>query len=129
MGTVGRDYFAFALNRARPVTSFVERQGYLAVSSIPLDRRGLVRELGKNHRTEHIDWTQLRFPVKPSAPFDIPVPEFAQRVRIVRIERTQGLGSHTLFVGRIVDDQRYSNAEEFFVVHGLYEAGRRQAPR
>jgi hypothetical protein len=122
MGAIGKDYFAFALNRVRPVTSFVERQGYLAVSSIPLDRRGLVRELGKNHRTEHIDWTQLRFPVKPSAQFDIPVPELAQRVRIVRIEWTQNLGSHTLFVGRIVDDQRYSEAEEFFSVHGLYQA-------
>jgi flavin reductase (DIM6/NTAB) family NADH-FMN oxidoreductase RutF len=122
MGPIGRDYFAFALNRERPVTSLVERRGCIAVSSIPPDRNSVVRGLGRNHRVEGIDWTGLPFSVRRSEESNIPVPEFAQRVRTVQIEHRRRLGSHTLFIGRVADDRRYADGPEFFVVHGLYQA-------
>jgi flavin reductase (DIM6/NTAB) family NADH-FMN oxidoreductase RutF len=122
MGPIGGDYFAFALNRERPVTSLVERRGCIAVSSIPLDRNKVVRGLGRNHRVEEIDWTSLPFSVKPSEESGIPVPEFAQRVRTLRIEHRRRLGSHTFFIARVADEQQYSDGPAFFVVHGLYQA-------
>jgi flavin reductase (DIM6/NTAB) family NADH-FMN oxidoreductase RutF len=125
MGSLGNGYFGFALNSRRRAAPQVERAGRLALSSIPFEQAALARQLGKNHRREAVSWVDLPFPVTRSAALGIPVPAFASRVRELEVEAVRKLGSHTLFVARIIRDERWSDSPQFFMIHGLYESWRR----
>jgi flavin reductase (DIM6/NTAB) family NADH-FMN oxidoreductase RutF len=129
MGPLGNGYLGFALNSRRRAAPQVERAGRLALSSIPFDQAALARQLGKNHRQEAVNWGDLPFPVTRSAALGIPVPAFASRVREMEVEAVRKLGSHTLFVARIVRDERWSDSPQFFMVHGLYQSWRRRMGR
>lgn len=124
MGPIGQGYFAFALNSRRLASPLVERAGRVALSSIPFDQAAVARRLGKNHLREFIDWDGLPFPTTRSKALGIPVPAFATRVREMEIEAVRQLGSHTFFVARIVHDEHRSDSEQFFMIHGLYQAWR-----
>jgi flavin reductase (DIM6/NTAB) family NADH-FMN oxidoreductase RutF len=127
MGAIGEDYFSFALNAARPVTSVVERAGRIALSGIPFEQASLAMALGKNHRRERIDWRELPFATRKSAALALPVPAFALRVREMQIESVRAVGSHKLFIARSMHDERREDALEFFVVHGIYQACRQRS--
>jgi SAM-dependent methyltransferase len=45
------------------------------------EHSAVARQLGGNHRRESMNWSELPFPVTRSAALDIPVPQFASRVR------------------------------------------------
>ena len=124
MGTLGSGYFGFALNSRRRAAPQVERAARLALSSVPFDQAAVARQLGKNHRQEAVNWGELPFPVTRSAELGIPVPAFASRVREMEIEAVRKLGSHTLFVARIIRDERWSDSLQFFMIHGLYQSWR-----
>jgi flavin reductase (DIM6/NTAB) family NADH-FMN oxidoreductase RutF len=126
MGTVGGDYFVFALNSKRKAAPLIERAGQMALSNIPFDQLATARKLGKNHYQESIDWPQLPFRLRRSAVLDIPVPEFAARVRELKIQMVHHLGSHTFFVARVVGEEHHTNCLQFHMIHGLYEAWRRR---
>jgi len=126
MGSFGNGYFGLGLNSRRLASSQVERAGRIALSSVPVEEAAVARELGKNHRREAVDWSELPFHVIPSAALGIPVPSFASRVRELEIESVSKLGSHTLFVARMIRDERRSESPQFFMIHGLYQAWRSQ---
>jgi flavin reductase (DIM6/NTAB) family NADH-FMN oxidoreductase RutF len=123
-GAIGHSYFAFALNSTRKAAPLVERAGRVALSNIPFEHAGLVRQLGKNHRLESVNWNELPFNTTRSAALGLPIPEFALRVREVEIETVRKLGSHTLFFARILRDDRLGNSLQFCMVHGIYQARR-----
>jgi flavin reductase (DIM6/NTAB) family NADH-FMN oxidoreductase RutF len=129
MGHLGDDYFGFALNSRRRAAPQVESAGRVALSSIPFDEAALARQLGKNHRQEAVNWGELPFPVTRSRTLGIPVPAFATRVRELEIEAVRKLGTHTLFVARIIRDERWSDSPQFFMIHGLYQSWRRSVGR
>jgi flavin reductase (DIM6/NTAB) family NADH-FMN oxidoreductase RutF len=128
-GSLGNGYFGFALNNRRQAASLVERAGRLALSSVPFDQAALARQLGKNHRREAVNWSELQLRLTPSAALGIPVPAFALRIREMEIEAIRKLGSHTLFVARIIHDERRSESPQFFMIHGFYQAWRRDTGR
>ena len=127
MGPIGDGYFSFALNRARPVTALVSRAGRVALSSLPFAQSSIALQFGKNHKVEHIDLAQLPFSTKPSPNFRLPVPDFALRVREIQVEAAHNVGSHTLFIARIIHDDRWAHGPEMFVVHGIYQAARHRS--
>jgi flavin reductase (DIM6/NTAB) family NADH-FMN oxidoreductase RutF len=129
MGSFGNGYFGFSLNSRRLASSLVERAGRLALSGIPFEEAHVARQLGKNHRQQAVDWSELPLRVTPSPALGIPVPSFASRVREMEIEAIRKLGSHTLFVARIIRDERRSESLQFFMIHGLYQAWRRTTGR
>jgi flavin reductase (DIM6/NTAB) family NADH-FMN oxidoreductase RutF len=129
MGSFGNGNFGFGLNSRRLASSLVERAGRVAISGIPVEEATVARQLGKNHRREAVDWSELPFRVTPSPALGIPVPSFASRVREMEIEAVRKLGIHTLFVARIIRDERRSDSPQFFMIHGLYQAWRRSAGR
>jgi flavin reductase (DIM6/NTAB) family NADH-FMN oxidoreductase RutF len=124
MGPVGEGWFAFSLNSTRQASPLVQRAGRVALSDLPFDQSDRARELRGNHKRESILWKDLQFPIRPSAAFGIPVPEFALRVREMEIEHVRRLGSHTVFVARIVHEERCSDGLQFFMIHGIYQAWR-----
>jgi hypothetical protein len=129
MGSFGNGYFGFGLNSRRLASSLVDRAGRIAISDIPVGEAHIARQLGKNHRREAVDWSELPFPVTLSTALGIPVPSFASRVREMEIEDVRKLGSHTLFVARIIRDERRTDSPQFFMIHGLYQAWRRNTGR
>jgi flavin reductase (DIM6/NTAB) family NADH-FMN oxidoreductase RutF len=124
MGPVGDGYFAFALNSTRQASPLVQRIGRVALSDLPFDQSDRARELRGNHKRESIHWKDLPFPTETSAAFGIPVPDFALRVREMEIESVRRLGSHTVFVARIVHEERRREGLQFFMIHGIYQAWR-----
>jgi len=127
MGTPSEGYFCFALKTVTPVVPFVTRVGRLAVSNIPVEQAPSAYRLGKNHNRESIDLSQLPFASRGSKLWQLPIPDFALRVREIQVESTYNLGSHTLFVARILHDERCADRPQFFLIHGMYDAWRRKA--
>jgi flavin reductase (DIM6/NTAB) family NADH-FMN oxidoreductase RutF len=123
-GQIAGGYFAFALNSLRTAAPLVERAGRVALSSIPLEFADVVRPLGKNHRLEFANWDKLPFPLARSNTFGFPIPEFALRIRELEIDAVRRLGSHTLFFGRVVHDERLRDEPQFCMIHGIYQAWR-----
>ena len=126
MGSVGNGYFAFGLNSTRSAAPLVERAGRVVLSSIPFEQASTASGLRGNHRKPSIDWTQLPFTTTRPDGIEVPVPEFALRIREMHIEAVHRLGSHTLFVAKTNRDQRLSDGPQFFVAHGLYRAWRQR---
>jgi flavin reductase (DIM6/NTAB) family NADH-FMN oxidoreductase RutF len=129
MGTIGNEHFCFALNHATPVAELVERAGEIALSSVPIEQSPLAIRFGKHHRMEGIDLSRLPFLTKRSTALGLPVPEFALRVREMKIESARTLGSHRMFVARTVRDEHWQNGLEFFIEHGIYRLWRQSKPR
>ena len=124
MGDLGNEYFAFALKDSRRAAHLVERTRRIALSSIPLSQAPLAYQLAINHTKERIEWDELPFATNVSTKFSIPVPVFAQRVREVDVMKVHYIGSHVLFVARIVHDETFSNSLGLSVIHGFYQAWR-----
>lgn len=124
MGPLGKEHFAFALNARTPACQLVKAAGVLAVTSIPFAQTSVAFSFGKHHKKESIDWGELPFPTAPSKTLELPVPKFAIRVREMVVESNFTLGSHSLFLARILSDERYSFLQECFVVHGIYQCWR-----
>jgi flavin reductase (DIM6/NTAB) family NADH-FMN oxidoreductase RutF len=127
MGPLGEGRFGFALNSTRASASLVRGAGRLALSSVPLDKASLARELGKNHRTERARWDQFPFRTRPSPRLGIPVPSFAVRVREMEVLTSCNLGSHIFFVARVLEDEWWTDDLQFFMVHGIYQSWRVRA--
>jgi flavin reductase (DIM6/NTAB) family NADH-FMN oxidoreductase RutF len=124
LGRVSDGYFAFALDSTRLTAPLVAGARRVALSSIPLEQSEVARQLGKNHKKESVSWNQLPFPTMLSAALNLPVPCFALRVIEMQIETIRNLGSHTLFVARVIRDERHGEGQQFSVIHGVYQSWR-----
>ncbi len=121
MGHLGDGYFSLALNSERQASQCVKRSGRVVLSSIPFEKAGVARQLRKHHLQSSIDWSELPFLLKSSSRFGAPVPEFALRVKELEVQTVEELGSHTFFVGRILQEEIYAAGPGFFMIHGIYQ--------
>ena len=126
MGPLGDRKFGFALNSTRQSMPLVKRAGQFALSSVPLERASMIRQMGGNHKRESIDWQELPFDITLSKRLGLPVPCFSLRVREMEVITSQDMGSHTLFITRILEDENYRDGSQFFMIHGMYQACRQQ---
>jgi flavin reductase (DIM6/NTAB) family NADH-FMN oxidoreductase RutF len=124
LGSLSDDYFAFSLDSTRLAAPLVAGAGMVALSGIPVGRAEVAQQLGKNHKKESVAWSQVPFSTTPSTALGIPVPCFASRVIELQLETTCNLGSHTLFVSRVIRDEHRAAGEQFFMVHGIYQSWR-----
>jgi len=122
MGAMGDGYFAFSLNSHRAAAPLVKRIGKVVLSTIPLEEAPRVSRLGSNHRKASIEWSQLPFPLLRPDAIDAPIPSFTLKARKLQVEAVRDLGSHTLFVAKMVAEERLGEGQQFFVAHGLYQA-------
>ena len=129
MGDLGNGYFGFALRDRRIVADLVERAGRIAISGIPLARCALAYQFAANYKKESVDWETLPFKTAPSAEFGIPVPDFATSVKELRIVKVHRIGSHRLFIARIIRDETRAGGLQACVVHGFYQFWRTKGDR
>jgi hypothetical protein len=123
-GDLGDGYFAFALRTERVAGQVVENAGRIALSYIPLQQGFIAYQLAHNHTKQSIDWNKLPFPTKFSSAFNIPIPDFALRVRELDIEEVQTIGSHRFFLARMNHDEVLSESPAFSAIHGFYQSWR-----
>lgn len=124
MGDLNNGYFAFGLKDGKLPAQFVEQVRQIALSSVPMREAAFAYSLGANHNKRFIDWYKLPFETKPSETLHVPVPVFAYRVREMHIESHHNMGSHILFIARVVSESEFSQGPELCVVHGFYQAWR-----
>jgi flavin reductase (DIM6/NTAB) family NADH-FMN oxidoreductase RutF len=123
-GNLGEGYLGFALRADRIAGELVEDAGRIAISTMPLSQGSMAYRLAKNHTTPLIDWNQLPFPIKSSPEFSIPIPDFAVRVRELKIEAISKIGSHRFFLAKVIRDETLSEAPAFCSIHGFYQSWR-----
>lgn len=124
MGDLGSGYFGFALRDRRVVTDVVERAGRVAVSGLPLSRCALAYRFAAHYKNEFIDWDALPIETRPSTEFGIPVPDFATGVKELEIVQVHRLGSHRLFLARIMRDETRAGGLQACAIHGFYQCWR-----
>jgi flavin reductase (DIM6/NTAB) family NADH-FMN oxidoreductase RutF len=127
MGAIGDGYFAFGLNSSRAIAPLVARSRRIVLSSVSPDQSLLISKLGSNHRKPSIEWRDLPFPLIQPQMISAPVPSFALGAIEVEVETMRPLGSHTLFVGRIVAEKCFTDGPQLFHVHGFYGARRQKS--
>ena len=126
MGPLDRDSFAFALNSTRAVAPLVDRARRIVLSAVPFEHAATVAALGKNHRRSSIDWDRLSFSIIHPSQINAPVPSFALNVCEMQVETIHCLGSHTLFVAKVVARESFADGLQLFVAHGMYVASQRR---
>jgi hypothetical protein len=124
MGCLGPAHFGFALRNDRLAGELIERAARLALSNVPVRDAALVYGLAINHTKAFISPDELPFATRPSPIFDLPVPEFALRVREMKIETVHRIGSHNFYVAQILGDTVFSVEPSLCVVHGFYQTRR-----
>jgi flavin reductase (DIM6/NTAB) family NADH-FMN oxidoreductase RutF len=129
MGDLGNGYFGFALRDRRIVADLVERAGRVAISGVPLAQCALAFQFTANYKKESVDWLALPFQTSPSAEFGIPVPDFATSVRELEIVKVNRVGSHRLFIARIIREGTRAPGLQACVVHGFYQFWRTKGDR
>jgi flavin reductase (DIM6/NTAB) family NADH-FMN oxidoreductase RutF len=126
MGRAGANSFCFALKTVTPVVSLVQRASRLALCTIPIEKASVAYGLGKNHNRDSIDVGELPFRTPLSPKLQLPLPEFSLGVVELVVESSTNLGSHTLFVARIIHEEQWANTPQFFLIHGMYDLWRRK---
>lgn len=121
MGELGNGYFAFALKDSRRAAHLVEDARRIALSNVPLPLCSVAFKMAINHTKDSINWNQLPFALKPSREFRIPVPAAAPRVRELQVEQIRKIGSHTLFIARIISHETFSDDPQVHMIHGFYQ--------
>jgi flavin reductase (DIM6/NTAB) family NADH-FMN oxidoreductase RutF len=121
IGRAGDSHYLLALRSTTPSVGLIQEVGRIAMSRIPLDLAPVAYELGKHHRLTNIDWNTLPFTVAPSSTFGIPVPRDALGVTELAIESSHVVGSHTVFVARIVSVDHRRDGLQMAHVQGFYQ--------
>jgi len=121
MGDLGNGYFGFALRDRRIVADLVERAGRVAISGVPLAQCALAFQFTAHYKKESVNWEVFPFETSPSPEFGIPIPDFATSVKELEIVKVRRIGSHRLFIARIIHEETCNPGIEACVVHGFYQ--------
>ena len=121
MGELSDRYFAFALKGSRRPSHLVANLKHIAISNIPPRLCSAAFTLAANHKKESIEWDRLPFPLSTSQQLKFPIPAAAGRVRELSVEQVHKLGSHTLFLARILSDEPRFDEPQVHAIHGFYQ--------
>lgn len=120
IGETEAGVFSMALRRTSPAVELIRQSKRLTLSGAPDDLRDHVYALGKHHRVRTIDVSALPFETEPSPLLRLPMLKSAVRVREIEVLETSVVGSHQLFLTRVLHDERRSRAPQMFHASGFY---------
>ncbi|MFC5436129.1 flavin reductase [Rhodanobacter umsongensis] len=98
----------------------------VALSSMPATMKEVVYKLSEHHKQPLLDWDELPFPARLSREFGIPVAAAALRIRELAVVHSQEVGSHRLFLCRIVSDEGLADGVQLHHTAGFHQAYRRR---
>ena len=119
-------FFSLALRSTNVSVSVMREVRRVALSSIPATMKAAVYQLAKHHKQPLQGWNAPPFPVHPSREFGIPAVAAALRIQELDIVHSQEVGSHTLFLGRIVSDEKLAEGTQLHHTAGFHQAYRRR---
>jgi flavin reductase (DIM6/NTAB) family NADH-FMN oxidoreductase RutF len=122
VGTVVGGYFLLSLRSTSPAIRLMTGRKQMALCTVSPSAWPIVHELGKHHRKERMEWSALPFARRSSPALGLPVPEPARSIREVTVEHVDVVGSHTLFVTRIVTESHLAGGPVLHHISGLYHA-------
>ena len=129
VGPIAPDRFTLALRNSSPSVETIKATRKVALSSIGAADCRIANQLGAHHKRIAIDQDMLPFRISASKEFHLPTPVTALRIREIEIQDCRSVGSHTLFVGRIVSDEQKENGIELFHTCGLHQRYRSRTKR
>lgn len=118
--------FSLALrsnNVSVPVMREVRR---VALSSTPATTKAVVYKLAEHHKHPLLDWDELPLPVLLSRELGIPAVAASLRIQELAIVHSEEVGSHTLFLGRIVSDEHLAEGFQLHHTAGFHQTCRRR---
>lgn len=126
IGPLGRSgLFALALHSTNVSVPAMRASHRVALSCMPATMKDAVYALGVHHKQPLPDWTALPFPLRRSRAFGIPAVAAALRIRELDIVHSEEIGSHTLFLGRIVSEETLTEEPQLHHTAGFHQAYRR----
>lgn len=121
IGPTDSPYFLLALRRTSPAVQLMQRSRHIAFGDVPADYKDIAYDLGRHHKSESIDLSQLPFETVLSPMWSLPVAKASLGVTEVEVEQSVSVGSHELFITRIVHEQRWQDGPQLFHISGLYQ--------
>ncbi|GGY23072.1 hypothetical protein GCM10008098_15590 [Rhodanobacter panaciterrae] len=118
--------FSLALRSNNVSVPIMREVRQVALSSIPATMKAVVYKLAEYHKHPLQDWNALPFPARPSRQFGIPAAAAALRIQELAIVHSEEVGSHTLFLGRIVSDENLTEGTQLHHTAGFHQAYRRR---
>jgi len=117
--------YSLALRSTNVSAQIMRDSKRVALSHIPATMKALAYQLSEHHRHPLADWQALPFPVQPSRRLAIPTVEQALRVQELAIVHSQEIGSHVLFLCRIVCEDRLADGTQLHHTPGFHQTWRR----
>ena len=117
-------FFSLALRSNSASVPAMREVRRVALSSMPATMKTEVYKLAKHHKQPLADWSALPFPARLSREFGIPAVAAALRIQELDIVHSQEVGSHTLFLGRIVSDENLAEGTQLHHTAGFHQAYR-----
>jgi flavin reductase (DIM6/NTAB) family NADH-FMN oxidoreductase RutF len=118
--------FSLALRSTNVSVPFMREVRRVALSHVPAAMKPMVYKLSEHHKQPPPDFNALPFPVRPSQEFAIPSVAAALHVQELAIVHSQEIGSHTLFLGRMVSDEYLADGVQLHHTAGFHQARRRR---
>jgi flavin reductase (DIM6/NTAB) family NADH-FMN oxidoreductase RutF len=119
--------FSLALRSTNVSVPIMREARRVALSSVPARLKTTVYQLAAHHKRPLDDWSELPFDVRPSREFGIPAVAEALRIQELAIVHHREVGSHTLFLGRVVSDENPADGMQLHHTAGFHQAWRRRS--
>jgi flavin reductase (DIM6/NTAB) family NADH-FMN oxidoreductase RutF len=119
--------FSLALRSTNVSVPIMREARRVALSSVPARLKATVYQLAAHHKRPLDDWSELPFDVRPSREFGIPAVAEALRIQELAIVHHREVGSHTLFLGRVVSDDNPADGMQLHHTAGFHQAWRRRS--
>jgi flavin reductase (DIM6/NTAB) family NADH-FMN oxidoreductase RutF len=127
IGPIGLDRFTLALRSTSVSVEPMKSARRVAISDVAGGERQIAYGLGAHHKNARVDWSALPFNTRRSPEFSLPVPQSALRVRELEILDFNVVGSHTLFLTRVVSDQATGAGARLFHTSGIHQYFRKRS--
>jgi flavin reductase (DIM6/NTAB) family NADH-FMN oxidoreductase RutF len=127
IGPIGPDRFTLALRSTSVSVEPMKSARRVAISDVAGGERQIAYGLGAHHKNAQVDWSALPFNTRRSLEFSLPVPESALRVRELEILDFNVVGSHTLFLTRVVSDRATGEGTRLFHTSGIHQYFRKRS--
>lgn len=121
VGPLQPDRFTMALRNTSPSVETMKSTRRLALGDVPGSACDIAYQLGAHHKKLQVDWDSLPFKALRSRRFALRIPDIALRIREVELMEFQTVGSHTLFIGRIVSEQPLRAGAQLFHTSGVHQ--------
>lgn len=121
VGPLQPDRFTMALRNTSPSVETMKSTRRLALGDIPGSACDIAYQLGAHHKKLQVDWDSLPFKTLRSQRFGLRIPDMALQIREVELMEFQPVGSHTLFIGRIVSEQPLRSGPQLFHTSGVHQ--------